>query len=96
MPGTSISSKLVARELPTLIVGGGKPGMTVSDHRTELTPNAILTWCAEQRGDWHYITPGKPMQDGFFGSFNGRMHDELPSESLFFDFDHAQQIIGPR
>jgi len=83
VPDTSISGKRVARELTTLIQRRGKPGMIVSDHGTELTSNAILAWCAEHRVDWHYIAPGKPMQNGFCESFNGRMRDELLNESLF-------------
>jgi transposase InsO family protein len=44
---------------------------------TELTSNAILRWCSEQRIEWHCIAPGKPMQNGFVESFTGRMRDEL-------------------
>jgi putative transposase len=94
IPDTSISGKRVARELTTLIERRGKPGMIVSDHGTELTSNAILAWCAEHRVDWHYIAPGKPMQNGFCESFNGRMRDELLNETLFFGLDHARQVIG--
>ena len=94
VPDTSISGKRVARELTTLIERRGKPGMIVSDHGTELTSNAILAWCAEHRVDWHYIAPGKPVQNGFCESFNGRMRDELLNETLFFGLDHARQTIG--
>ena len=68
--------------------------MIVSDHGTELTSNAILAWCAEHRIEWHYIAPGKPMQNGFVESFNGRMRDELLNETLFFGLHHARQLIG--
>jgi putative transposase len=61
---------------------------------TELTSKAILAWCAEHRIDWHYIAPGRPMQNGFCESFNGRMRDELLNETLFFGLDHARQAIG--
>ena len=94
VPDTSICGKRVARELTALIERRGKPKMIVSDHGTELTSNAILAWCAEHGVDWHYIAPGKPMQNGFCESFNGRMRDELLNESLFFGLDHARQIIG--
>ena len=94
VPDTSISGKRVARELSTLLQRHGKPGMIVSDHGTELTSNAILAWCAEHRIDWHYIAPGKPMQNGFCESFNGRMRDELLNETLFVGLDHARQVIG--
>ena len=47
--------------------------MVVSDNGTELTSNAILKWQEDRKVDWHYIAPGKPMQNGFVESFNGRM-----------------------
>jgi putative transposase len=44
--------------------------------------------------EWHYIAPGKPMQNGYIESFNGRMRDELLNESLFLDLDQARQVIA--
>ena len=77
MPDTSISGRRVVRELAELIPERGKPGMIVSDNGTELTSNAVLAWCGEIGVEWHYIAPGKPMQNGFCESFNGRMRDAL-------------------
>jgi transposase InsO family protein len=94
IPDTSISGKRVARELTMLIETRGKPQMIVSDHGTEFTSNAILSWTEDHRVEWHYIAPGKPMQNGFIESFNGRMRDELLNETLFLDLDQARQLIG--
>ncbi len=94
IPDTSISGRRVARELTDLIGRRGKPGMIVSDHGTEFTSNAILAWSKDHRVEWHYIAPGKPMQNGFCESFNGRMRDELLNESLFFGLDHARSAIA--
>jgi transposase InsO family protein len=94
IPDTSISGRRVARELTMLIATRGKPGMIVSDHGTEFTSNAILDWATDHQVDWHYIAPGKPMQNGFVESFNGRMRDELLNETLFLDLDQARQLIG--
>jgi putative transposase len=94
IPDTSISGRRVARELTELIGRRGKPGMIVSDHGTEFTSNAILAWSKDHRVDWHYIEKGKPMQNGFCESFNGRMRDELLNETLFFGLDHAQATIA--
>ena len=68
--------------------------MIVSDNGTELTSNAILAWTKDHGIDWHYIAPGKPTQNGFVESFNGRMRDELLNESLFFGLAHAREAIG--
>lgn len=94
IPDTSISGRRVARELTTLIETRGKPRMIVSDHGTEFTSNAILGWAIDHQVEWHYIAPGKPMQNGFVESFNGRMRDELLNESLFLDLDHTRKLIG--
>ena len=51
--------------------------MIVSDHGTEFTCNAMLTWCHVNGVDWHFIAPGEPMQNGFVESFKGRTRDEL-------------------
>ncbi len=68
--------------------------MIVSDNGTELTSNAILAWSKDQKVEWHYIAPGRPMQNGYIESFNGRMRDELFNESLFFGLDHARAAIA--
>jgi putative transposase len=93
IPDTSISGRRVARELTTLIEQRGKPGMIVSDNGTEFTSNAMLAWAEQHIIDWHFIAPGKPMQNGFCESFNGRMRDELLNETLFFGLDHARTRI---
>ena len=94
IPDTSISGRRVARELTDLISRRGKPGMIVSDHGTEFTSNAILAWSKDHRVEWHYIAPGKPMQNGYVESFNGRMRDELLNETLFLSLDHARVVIA--
>lgn len=93
IPDTSISGRRVARELTALIERHGKPGMIVSDNGTEPTSNATLNFAAEHRIEWHYIAPGKPMQNGFVESFNGRMRDELLNETMFRNLAHARVVI---
>ena len=94
IPDTSISGKRVARELTMLIGARGKPQMVVSDNGTEFTSNAMLGWAKDHGVDWHYIAPGRPMQNGYIEFFNGRMRDELLNESLFIDLDQARRLIG--
>ena len=80
--------------LTALIGRRGKPDMIVSDNGTEFTCNAMLTWAEDNQIAWHFIAPGKPMQNGFCESFNGRMRDELLNETLFFGLDHARAKIA--
>jgi putative transposase len=90
---TSISGLRVARELDRLIATRGKPRMIVSDNGTELTSNAILRWTDDRRVTWHYIAPGKPIQNAFVESFNGRLRDELLNETLFRSLAHARAAL---
>ena len=90
---TSLSGMRVARELDQLIAARGKPVTIVSDNGTELTSNAILTWADASQIGWHYIAPGKPMQNGLCESFNGRLRDELLNETLFRSLPHARSAL---
>ena len=91
---TSLSGKRVARELSAVIARrGARPLLCVSDNGTELTSNAILTWCQETKVDWHYIAPGKPQQNAFAESFIGRLRDECLNETLFPSLAQARTIL---
>jgi putative transposase len=94
IPDTSISGQRVARELTLPIRQRGRPSMIVSDNGTEFTSMVILGWAEDHKVAWHYIAPGKPTQNGFVESFNGRMRDELLNESLFFGLNHARQKLA--
>lgn len=91
---TSLSGVRVARELDRIAEMRGYPCMVVSDNGTELTSNAILKWQEDQKINWHYIAPGKPMQNGFVESFNGKMRDECLNEHLFDTLHHARHLIA--
>lgn len=91
---TSISGVRVARELDRIAELRGYPCMVVSDNGTELTSNAILKWQKDRSVEWHYIAPGKPMQNGFVESFNGRLRDECLNEHVFDTMRHARRLIA--
>ena len=90
---TSISGIRVARELDRIVERRGRPCMVVSDNGTEFTSNAILKWSEDHGIEWHYIAPGKPMQNAFVESFNGRLRDECLNEHLFRGLADARRII---
>ena len=94
MADTSLSGHRVALELDELIARRGRPEMVVSDNGTELTSTAILRWSQETGMAWHYIAPGKPMQNGFVESFNGRLRDELLNETMFRSLAHAREMLA--
>ena len=93
MTDTSLSGLRVARELTALIARRGPPQTIVSDNGTELTSMAILKWCQDTGIEWHYIAPGKPMQNGFVESFNGSFRDECLNETLFSSLAEARKQI---
>jgi putative transposase len=90
---TSLGGVRVAHELYQLIASRGKPKMIVSDNGTEFTSNAILGWAEKSKVEWHYIAPGKPMQNGFIESFNGRLRDEFLNETLFTTLAQARIML---
>lgn len=61
---TSIGGVRVVRELDRLVMERGGPKVIVSDNGCELTSVAVLRWSIG-RLDWHYIAPGKPVQNVF-------------------------------
>jgi putative transposase len=89
---TSLSGMRVVRELERLVSERAIPKMIVSDNGTELTSAAVLRW-ASGRVDWHYIEPGKPVQNAFIEAFNSRLRDECLNEHVFLSLAEARQII---
>jgi len=90
---TSLSGRRVARELDAIILRRGRPETIISDNGTEYTSNAILGWADDAGVGWHYIAPGKPQQNGFNESFNGKLRDELLNETLFRSLPHARVVL---
>ena len=91
---TSLSGQRVARELDVIAAARGYPATIVSDNGTELTSVAILRWSQERGVAWHYIAPGKPMQNAFVESFNGRLRDECLNETVFTSPRQARAVLG--
>jgi len=80
---TSLSGVRVARELDAAIAARKRPAMIVSDNGSELTSMAMLKWSRDNLVEWHYIARGKPQQNAFIESFNGKLRDEFLNETLF-------------
>jgi putative transposase len=91
---TSLSGARVARELTRLMSKRGKPQTVVSNNGTKLTSSAILRRPQERQVEWHYIAPGKPMQNGFVDSSNGRLRNKCLNETLFTSLAHARFVLA--
>lgn len=72
----------------------GRPTTVVSDNGTELTGRAILRWQGKAGVAWHAIAPGKPTENAFIGSFNGRLRDECLNEEAFDSLAHARRVLA--
>jgi len=77
----------------SLIARRGRPAVIVSDNGTEMTSRAILGWTNRTGVAWHYIAPGRPQQNGFVESFNGRLRDECLNEEVFAFLAEARAVI---
>lgn len=74
---TSIPSMRVIRELETAMAEHGKPERIRMDNGSEFTSRAILAWAVEQKIELVHIRPGKPVENAYSESFNGRLREEF-------------------
>ncbi len=89
---SSLGGVRVVRELERITLERATPRVIVSDNGTELTSVAVLRW-ATGRVAWHYIQPGKPVQNAFIESFNSKLRDECLNEHVFLNLSEARAII---
>ena len=90
---TSLSGQRVTRTLDAIAGARGYPETVVLDNGTELTSLAMLCWARDRRVRLHFIQPGKPTQNAFVESFNGRFRDECLNEHEFSSLAEARAII---
>jgi putative transposase len=91
---TSISGERVARVLDRVITErGAQPEEIVMDNGPELTSRALDQWAYERGVRLRFIAPGKPVQNAFIESFNGRLRDECLNLNWFWSLADARQIV---
>jgi putative transposase len=90
---TSLPGLRVVRVLEELKGQGRKPEAIVIDNGTEFTSQVVDQWAYENQVQLHFITPGRPMENGFIESFNGKFRDECLNENWFLDLADARQKI---
>jgi putative transposase len=104
--GDDYSRECVATEVDTSIPGGrvvrvldrlgdlrGLPEVLVTDNGPEFAGQALDVWAYERGVKLHFIQPGKPIQNAFVESFNGKMRDECLNEHWFRSLSEARQTI---
>jgi putative transposase len=90
---TSITGARVVRVLEQLGERRGLPQILVMDNGPEFAGRALDVWAYEQGVKLHFIEPGKPVQNAFIESFNGKMRDECLNEHWFLSLGEARQRI---
>lgn len=88
---TSISGMRVARELSAL--SRPLPRTLVCDNGPEFTSKAMFFWTRSHDIKLHFIQPGKPTQNAFVESFNGKFREYCLDLHWFASLDDAQEII---
>ena len=91
---TSLGGVRVVRVLEELKQRRGLPRQIRSDNGPEFVSRAVDQWAYEQGLQWHTIQPGRPMENGYVESFNGRFRDECLNENWFRDLADAREKIG--
>ena len=90
---TSLPGKRVVNVLQRLAESRGLPkGITV-DNGPELVSKALDEWAYAVGLQLRYIQPGKPQQNAYIESFNGKFRDECLNEHWFMSMRHARQLI---
>lgn len=90
---TSLSGPRVARVLDQLVDLRGRPASLLTDNGPEFAGLALERWAHERRVQHRFITPGKPSQNGYIESFNGKLRDECLNEHEFLHLHHARDLI---
>ena len=90
---TSIGGKRVAQVLSWISAVHGLPEQIVVDNGPEFISNALDAWAYERGVKLQFIRPGKPVDNAYMESFNGRFRDECLNEHWFMNLDHARTLI---
>ncbi len=90
---TSINGMRVGRVLDRLAMQRGLPGAITVDNGPEFAGTAMDKWAYNNKVKLDFITPGKPMENAYIESFNGKFRDECLNDNWFSSLWHAKEII---
>jgi putative transposase len=90
---TSIPGQAVAAFLDQLKIARGLPLAIIVDNGAEFTSRAMDQWAFTNGVELKFIQPGKPIQNAFIESFNGRFRDECLNEHWFLNLEDVKRTI---
>ncbi len=91
--GHSLKAQDVIRCLGRVKFYRGLPEIIVVDNGAEFSGNELDRWAHENNVQLHFIRPGKPTENAYIESFNGRLRDECLNSNFFYDLEDAKKII---
>ena len=89
----SMSGRQLTRVLDRICAERGHPGVIRADNGPEFTGKALMEWADQHGVTIRHIEPGKPNQNAYIESFNGRLRDECLNENWFVSLEQAQRTI---
>lgn len=89
----SLPGERVVRELDRIVADWGKPVMIVTDNGPEFAGRAMDAWAYRNGVTLHFIRPGKPVENAFVESFNGKFRDECLNQHWFDGLREAREMI---
>jgi len=92
---TSIGGARVVRVLDRLVSALGAPRFIVVDNGPEFAGTALDQWAYRNGVELHFIRPGKPVDNAYIESFNGKFRDECLNLHWFLDLNHAGRKLKP-
>lgn len=90
---TSITGLRVARELDRIIGARGTPTSISVDNGPEFAGRVLDEWAYRKGVRLRFIRPGKPVENAYIESFNGRLRDECLNEHWFESLNEARTLI---
>jgi putative transposase len=91
--GVSMTGRTVARALERLSFTRPLPGVITVDNGSEFYSRVMDSWAYRRGVQLEFIRPGKPVENAFIESFNGRLRDECLNANLFFSIDDARRKL---
>lgn len=90
---SSIRGPRVVTALGQIASMRGLPEHIIVDNGPEFISNVLDAWAYERGVKLHFIRPGKPVDNAFIESFNGKFRDECLNQNWFMSLGHARQVI---
>lgn len=90
----SLSGEKVAQALEPVVIQRGAPRSITVDNGSEFASRVMEAWAYQHGIQLEFIRPGKPVENGFIESFNGRLRDECLNVEVFFTLDDVREKLA--